>query len=328
MDPDKHSEHSGPTHGRRAFLVGALATAALAACSGSGSGDASDATPAGGDDGGATTAAGDDASSPPPFDRRVLLLGEEYLLADALALGVVPVASTATVPEVGFIGVDDYDTSGIEVLSNTDSDLEDLVVLDTDLVVAAQYVVDALGADALEPFGELVVVPDGSTTVEVLDILAATFGREEQAEVLEAELAEAEARAAAEIPDQEVSVVAIYPGPSVAVFVDGPWAVPDVLLDAGVTLVPDSSMAHDENGRVYLSLENLDVVAGPKVIVLTNESVEGESAAIAEITDDPLWTELPGPAAGEVYEIDRLGYPGVEGRIRLVDELISTLGSP
>jgi hypothetical protein len=62
------------------------------------------------------------------------------------------------------------------------------------------------------------------------------------------------------------------------------------------------------------------------VIVLTAEAVEGESAAIEEITSDPLWTELPGPAAGEVHEIDRLGYPGVEGRIRLVDDLIATLG--
>ncbi|HEX7135318.1 MAG TPA: ABC transporter substrate-binding protein, partial [Iamia sp.] len=196
------------------------------------------------------------------------------------------------------------------------------VALETDMVVAAQYVVDALGAEALEPFGELTVVPDGITSEEVLGILADAFDRVEEADALLVRLTEAKQRARAEIPPQEVSVAAVYPGPSVAVFVDGPWAVPQTLLDAGCTLVPGADEPHDEDGRVYLSLENLDLIAGPTLLLLVAEAVEGEPAALEQIQDDPLWSELPAPAAGRVHELDRLGYPGVEGQIRLVDDLV------
>ncbi len=303
--------------GRRAFLVGVGAVAVLAACSGDSKAD---------DDGTATTAAAGgpdgDAAPPPP---RVLLLGEEYLLADTLALGITPIASTATVAAAGFIGIE-RDTEGIEVLENTDTDLESLVALDTDVVVAAQYVVDALGAEALKPYGELTVVPDGSTNEEVLALLAEVFDRQAEADDLLGRLDEARERARAEIPPQEVSVAAIYPGPSVAVFVDGPWAVPQALLDAGCTLVPGADEPHDEDGRVYLSLENLDLIAGPTLLLMVSEAVEGEPAAIEQIQDDPLWSELPAPAADRVHRLDRLGYPGVEGRIRLVDDLIEILG--
>lgn len=301
--------------GRRAFLVGVGAVAVLAACSGDSKAD----------DGTATTGAaeGSDGDAAPPAPR-VLLLGEEYLLADTLALGITPIASTATVAAAGFIGIE-HDTAGIEVLENTDTDLESLVALDTDVVVAAQYVVDSLGAEALAPYGELTVVPDGSTNEEVLAILADLFDRQTEADALLGRLDEARERARAEIPPQEVSVAAIYPGPSVAVFVDGPWAVPQALLDAGCTLVPGADEPHDEDGRVYLSLENLDLIAGPTLLLMVSEAVEGEPAAIAQMQDDPLWSELPAPAAGRVHQLDRLGYPGVEGRIRLVDDLIDIL---
>lgn len=306
--------------GRRAFLVGAGAVVVVAACSGDGKADDESTSTTAGSGG----SAGSEGEAPQP---RVLLLGEEYLLADTLALGIVPVASTATVADAGFIGVDDHDTTEIQVLENTDQDLESLVALDTDVVVAAQYVVDALGAEALEPYGELTVVADGSTPEEVLDVLAGVFDRQAEADELRARLDDARERAAAEIPPQEVSVAAVYPGPSVAVFVDGPWAVPQTLLDAGCTLVPDADEPHDEDGRVYLSLENLDLIAGPTLILMQSEAVEGEPAALEEIESDPLWSELPAPAAGRVHRLDRLGYPGVEGQIRLVDDLIEILGS-
>ena len=123
-----------------------------------------------------------------------------------------------------------------------------------------------------------------------------------------------------------MSVATIYAGPSVAAFVDGPWAVPATLLDAGAALVPDAASTEpDRNGRVYLSMERLDLLSAPQMVLMQSPLVEGEDLAVEQVADDPLWTSLPAVAAGEVLELDRLGYPGIEGRIRLIDDLIEGL---
>ena len=41
--------------------------------------------------------------------------------------------------------------------------------------------------------------------------------------------------------------------------------------------------------------------------------------------NDPLWISLPSVATDQVVRLDRLGYPGIEGRIRLMDELVVAL---
>jgi iron complex transport system substrate-binding protein len=58
---------------------------------------------------------------------------------------------------------------------------------------------------------------------------------------------------------------------------------------------------------------------------MQSEAVEGEPAAYAALTDDPLWQTLPAVEAGTVIELDRLAYPGVAGQIRLLDELAVSL---
>lgn len=262
-----------------------------------------------------------------PVDERIVVIGEEYLLADLLALGVVPIASTATVAEAGFQGLDDYEVADIKALPATERNIEMLASLEPDRIIILDFFAEEIGLDVLESMAEVTVVPDGTGPAELVTMYGAMFGREARAAELVAEYEAAQAVAAEEFAGRPVSVATIYAGPSVAAFVDGPWAVPAELLAAGATLVPDAAAAApDRNGRAFLSMERLDLLSAPQMLLLTTPLVEGEQQAIAEVTATPMWAALPSVRADAVETLDRLGYPGIEGRIRLIDDLVAALG--
>jgi iron complex transport system substrate-binding protein len=271
----------------------------------------------GGGEGGARSASG--AASD---DRRVVVLAEEFVLADVLDVGVRPIASTASVAEVGFQGLDDHDTSGIEVLPMTTLSLEHLASLRPDVIVTLQFWVDQIGEDALRGMAELLVIPDGSSVPDRLTALGDLFDRPDQAASVVAELDEATERASETVPDDcTVSLTAIYPGPNPAAFVAGPWDLPTSVLSTGCALDPDATVAApDENGRVYLSMEQLGILDAPRLVLLQSETVAGEQDAVDEIATHPLWSELPAVRAGNVTVFDRLGYPGASGQIRFLEE--------
>lgn len=280
-------------------------------------------------------AAGEDAATEPEApttatpQERIVVIGEEYLLADLLALGVQPVAATATVAESGFQGLDDHDTSGIQALPATERNLERLASLEADRIIVLDFFAEEIGRETLEGMAaEVTVVPDGTDPIELVTTYGELFGRQERAAELVDEYEAAQTAAAEALGGLEVSVAAIYAGPSVAAFVDGPWAVPQTLLDAGATLVPSpEEAAPDANGRVYLSEERWDVLSAPQMVLMQSSLVEGEDLAVDEVTSDPLWESLPAVQADAVTVLDRLAYPGIEGRIRLIDDLIAGLGN-
>lgn len=80
------------------------------------------------------------------------------------------------------------------------------------------------------------------------------------------------------------------------------------------------------DGRAYISDEQIGLLDAPTLILMQTEYVEGEDEAIAAMEANPLWAELPAVQSGEVITVDRLGYPGISGRIRLVDVLVDALG--
>lgn len=316
MTPQPTSTATSRPVSRRGFVLGTglVGLATLAACSSSD------------DDTNAERSGETTASSAPTTDERIVVIGEEYLLADLLALGVQPIAATATVSESGFHALDDYDTSDIQALPATERNLELLASLQPDRIIAYQFFADELGEDTLGGMAELTLIPDGTGSVELVTMYGELFARQEQAAALVAEYEAAQAEAAEALDGLSVSVAAIYAGPSVAAFVDGPWAVPATLLDAGASLVPDAASTEpDRNGRVYLSMERLDLLSAPQMVLMQSSLVEGEDLAAEQVADDPLWTSLPAVAAGQILELDRLGYPGIEGRIRLIDDLIDGL---
>jgi iron complex transport system substrate-binding protein len=162
-----------PTSKLKLAAVSLLSLTLLTACSS-------------GDEGGAmaSSAAGDSPSDvdAAAVDERVVVIGEEYLLADLLALGVTPVASTATVAEEGFHEVGDHDTSGIEVLPATEPNLERLASFGADRIIILEFFADELGMEVLESMAEEVtVVPDGMDPAELVTMYGEMFGREDRA---------------------------------------------------------------------------------------------------------------------------------------------------
>jgi iron complex transport system substrate-binding protein len=323
--------HKGPVV--RLVVVAALAVAAVAGCGGGSSEDGSgSATAPGADDAGG----GSDASGAGLGTERVLALGEERLLADLLALGIRPVASSANVVvDGGFVGFDAAEVEGIEPLLSTDPNIEHLAVLQPEVVVASEFVVDNLGRDVLDGLGTVVEVPEDDAEAQIL-LLGDAFDRREEAEALVAELDEAITAgrdAVATLPDESrtVSVATVYPGPTVAAWVDGPVDVPATLLALGFTLRPGADDVSGveggaTEGRAYLSEEQIGLFDAGTMVTMQSEHVEGEDAALDAMAEDPLWVDLPAVRSGRVFTVDRLGYPGIAGQIRLVDDLVELLG--
>lgn len=281
-----------------------------------------------------TSTAADDGEDDAP-DQRIVALGEERLLADLLAVGIRPVASSANVVvDGGFVGLDGLDTTGIEAMVSHEPNLELLASLRPDVIVANEFAVDNLGRSVLEGMAELVVIPNGDGDEQLL-AAADAFDRRAEAEALlddlDAALADGrDALAGLSDDDRVVSVSTIYAGDYVAAWVGPPVDIPATLIELGFTLRPDadelSGPGGATGGRVYLSPEQIGVLDAPRMVAMQSVYVEGEDEAIAAMAADPLWSGLPAVAAGRVVTVERLGYPGIVGRIRLVDDLVELLG--
>ena len=324
--PDTHLRpRPSARHPRRAvaLVVAVLLIALSAACGGGGDDAASDDSGAS-----ATSTTPEDAVD---LGDRVVVVGEEDLLADVLALGIEPVAATATVAEAGFQGLDEYDTDGIEVLPQTDLSVDALFAQEPTTVITLQFWIDQIDptlADDLAGQTQLLVVPDALPSDEAIVALGELVGRQDRAEAIVEDLAAAQQEAGGAVADDcSVTVAAIYPGPSPAVFVDGPWVIPSSLIDAGCDLAPDpDGLDVDANGRVYLSTERLDLMSGPVLILLQAPAVDGDTAALDELQQDRVWQTLPAVQADAVHVVDRLGYPGATGHIRFLREIPDLIG--
>ena len=86
-------------------------------------------------------------------------------------------------------------------------------------------------------------------------MLGDLLGRPEHAAATVAEFDAAMEQAQDAVDDDCVlSLAAVYPGPSVAAFVAGPWEIPSSILGTGCRLDPDAGdAAPDQNGRAWLS---------------------------------------------------------------------------
>ncbi|MCA9860834.1 MAG: ABC transporter substrate-binding protein [Thermomicrobiales bacterium] len=272
-----------------------------------------------------------------PVDpQRIVALGDEFLLADMLALGIQPIASSATYAD-GFIGIDPADVDGFEMEPFTlfDMDMEAILLLQPDLIVVAEYVYD-MNPDTANAVAQIVPV----VVVETLNPdwqayilqLASIFGKEDEAQTQFEALSEAVEAAAAElqIEGTTVSVMTIYPGAqTVAVWVSADFMPVDILQQLGAIIRPDATEYDvDGAGRAQISLEQLSVIDGEVMIMLQSSAAAEEQRTVEEITGSPLWQGLPAVEADQIYVLERVGYPGeLSGRLQILDAYRDVFGS-
>jgi iron complex transport system substrate-binding protein len=266
-----------------------------------------------------------------PVDpQRVIVLGEEFMLADVLDLGIRPIASTSSIAGA-FLGMGRFDVQDIEMLSNTELDVERVLALQPDLMLVYTFLAEAIGFDVLSQIAPTVAVDAGDFRAVYLT-LAAALGKED---IAVARLAEYDAAAnaaglALNASSRGASVISIYPGASIAVWVGGPVDLPQALLDMGFHLNPDATTLPPtgSQNRAYISLEELGVLAGDDLMMLQSSAIEGEDTSVSDVTTSEVWQLIPAVAAGRVHVVDRFGYPGVPGRLALIDELRTLLALP
>ena len=254
-----------------------------------------------------------------PKYERVVILGEEFLLADALAMGLTPIAATATLND-RFVGIN-RNTDMIQPLPSTEANFELLASLEPDLIVATQNLIDIVSLDILEGITTTKVVTSSDWRQQVIE-LGEILGTNDTANKILNEydtlISETKQSLAS---DLTVSVVTIYPGNTIAVWVDGPSNIPQTLIDLGVELSPNKNTYQNaRNGRAYLSLEQISDLNSPFILLSQSNEVSGEYESLSEIENNPLWQNLPAVKSGNVIVINRLGYPGVEGRMEFIKD--------
>lgn len=260
---------------------------------------------------------------------RVVALGEEGLLADLLDIGIRPAASLVNLPEdVPLIRPEEVAATDL-LRSSGDISLERLLTYDPDLIVGTVFFVNQAGYERLAEIAPTVAIGGADPLESYVETLT-VFGLRAQGEADVAAFREQVAAESARLRASElaVSVAAIYPGPSVALFFDGPQPPPLLLREMGVTLLPDGAEREAlriDNGRAFISDERLDLVAGERLLLLQSSSVDGEMDAVAEMAANPIWAQLPAVRTGRVVTLDRLGYPGFRGQQALLVDLAAAL---
>lgn len=298
-------------------------------------------------------------STEPSTPGRLVALGGEPVLADLLALDLIPVASTAFDPDAGFRGIDHDAVGTIEVLDPAALTTEQLSELEPETVVASEMTALSLGLID-DPQRPLIVVPDGLAADQQLLTLAEELGRVEQAALLIGYFDGVRADALSRVPDGcRMSVVTVDPDATVWLWADTVEAIPRTMADLGCELVaepapPRSGRATttttdpadrtpdphelllaraDDRGRVALELaddEELALLSGALLVALQ----PGTGAAALDGTDDLLedlealtddidgWEGVAAVADDRVVILDPDMFPGLHGRITLIELLM------
>ena len=264
----------------------------------------------------------------PANPQRVVALGEEFMLAELLDLGVTPIASTSSLPD-GFYALDEFDTDEIERLSNTEPDIERVVALQPDMLITYMGFAESAGIDLLTQLAPTVAI-DSSDYRDAYTSIAAAFGLEARAAERLAEYDSTAEEYGEELGagERTASVATIYPGATdITLWLGGSADLPQALLDMGFALEPNTDMLEPTGSlnRAFISLEQVDLLAGGDLFMMQSANVEGESETLAELTATDLWQRIPAVEAGRVHIFDRLGYPGVAGRIRILDDIRTAL---
>lgn len=343
VDPRRSALITGRFFSRRRLLAAIPALGVVAAV---GCGDDDDEGLSGGETPAAAATAGGLTASPTPSTRtvttpngavaipsnpkKVVALGEEFMLANLLDLGVKPVASSSSGSDGKFIQWKNAPSlAGIEPLANQEPDFERIVALQPEVIVSWKGIAERLGYDRLSKIAPTLVVDELGGFRQTYKDLAAIFGKDSDATARIAAYESPVKAAGTEVKaaGRKISVATIFPGGSMTVYSDTGADAASVILDMGFALSPDKvTLAPTRSlGRVTISAEQFNVLQGDTIVLVQSSSIEGEDAAVKEVMANSLFKSLPAAAANRVKTIDRFGFPGLFGRIALVDELKTLL---
>jgi iron complex transport system substrate-binding protein len=247
----------------------------------------------------------------PADPQRVVALSEEFLLADLLALGVTPVASGANDPDQ-FLGIDPALTADIELIYSPEFNLESLAALRPDLILAYPTYIDLVSYDDLAAVAPTVAI-EGETSLDQFVNTAAALGLDARAATLFGEYEATLAEARQILDGTSISLLSVSPGPLLRVYTDERAGLAQVLLELGVTLRPQAADGADDNGRLTLSFEQLELLDGDTLVLLQSSIVPGEDDALDAVQSEGLWQTIPAVADGRTVVLDRFGYPGLAG---------------
>ncbi|MCW5878935.1 MAG: ABC transporter substrate-binding protein [Anaerolineales bacterium] len=261
----------------------------------------------------------------PTQPQRVFALGEEGLLANLLDAGIKPVGSNVNLLEaLPLFSAAELDGVALYQTSSQFS-LEEIAKAEPDLIIGNVFFIHTAGYEKLSQIAPTIAI-GGNDPLESYAQTLAAFGLIDKAsaDLAAFEVAAASLAQAIDAPARQVSVAAIYSGPSPAIFVDGPQTPPWLLKKLGVQFIPTEAEREGitfRDGRAFVSLERVDLLHGEELILLQNPLIEGEPEALAKIQQDPLWAQLPAVQNGQVSVLDRLGYPGLRGLYALLADV-------
>ena len=237
---------------------------------------------------------------------------------------VVPMAATATLNDK-FTAIE-RDTSAIQPLPSTEANFELLASLKPDSIITTENILNYVDKDLLDGIAPTSVISGESWRERVVN-LGEILNAPSKAEALLADYDSAISNAQVELDaDISISLATIYPGATIAVWVDGPSNIPQTILDIGIELSPGiNDYPTAPLGREFITNERIGDLSSPIIVLSQSSTVEGEDESLKNIQNNSFWRNLPAVNSGKVFTINRLGYPGIEGRIRLISELVNLI---
>jgi len=259
----------------------------------------------------------------PARPQRVALVGNSGLLPFAAALGVAPI-----VAPVDFEGGDralrelpGVDTAAITALGENNPDLEALLALKPELIVATDAYAREQGyADKLPQIAPTVFVAHELSYTDwraFLRQVADAVNRSEEAEAKIAEIDALITAARAELGDTGVSVslATIYPD-EFAIW-HGSYAGVRLLDELGIATRYDGVDLAEQDSRTYLSTEVLPTaLSGDAVFLLQTLERADEKANVEAFTAGPLWQRVRAVQNGNVFTFARRDF-GAQNPITL-----------
>lgn len=262
----------------------------------------------------------------PANPQAVVALGEEFLLADLLELGIKPIAAAGNYAEQ-YVGIDPSLTEGLEPFTMWELDIEALSQLPMDLILVPEvyYTSQKEGFEIISALAPMVVIPGNPDWREGFSWLAAVFGKEEEAQEKIAELESEIAQTAEDLAldGQTVSFATIYPGASeLTLWLTENLMIVEVAMELGLTVVPDAAdYEPDQIGRARIGLEQVQVIQGETLLMLqtTGGLAPEEDLSYQELLESTAFQGLPAPQNDRVFIVERVGYPGaIPGRRNLL----------